>query len=71
MAVYRRLLAMRTLFKNTKPKYARIINEDMEYFKKNLTGANRKMAYPKAAVTKWKSMSHAQRVRARKKGKRR
>lgn len=71
LAVYRRLNAMRTLFKNTKPKYARIINEDMEYFKKNLTGANRKMAYPKAAVTKRKSMSHTQRVRARKKGKRR
>lgn len=71
LAVYRRLVAMRTLFKNTQPDYARIINEDMEYFKKNFTGANRKMAYPKAAVTKWKSMSHAQRVRARKKGKRR
>ena len=65
LSVYRRLLAMRTLFKNTEPEYARIIDSDMEYFKQHLTGANKKMAYPKAAVKKWKSMSHKERVKAR------
>lgn len=65
LSVYRRLLAMRTLFKNTEPKYARTINADMDYFKKYLTGSNKKMAYPTEAVRKWKGMSHSARVKSR------
>jgi hypothetical protein len=65
LSVYRRLLAMRTLFKRTHPSYSKIVNSDMEYFKKNLTGANKKMAAPTAAIKKWKGMSHKERVKAR------
>jgi hypothetical protein len=65
LSVYRRLLAMRTLFKRTHPSYSKIVNADMEYFKKNLTGANKKMAAPTAAIKKWKSMPHKERVKAR------
>ena len=65
LSVYRRLSALKTLFKRTHRNYAKIINTDMIYFKKNLTGEDGKMAYPKAAVAKWRSMSHKARVKAR------
>ena len=65
LSVYRRLLALRTLFKRTSPAYSKTIDSDMEYFKANLTGADKKMAAPKAAIRAWKGMSHKERVRAR------
>ena len=65
LSVFRRLLAMRTLFRRTHPKYSSTVNSDMEYFKENLTGRDKKMAYPKSAVKKWRDMSHKARVKAR------
>ena len=65
LSVFRRLVAMRTLFKRTQPEYSRIVDSDMEYFKRELTGKDKKMAAPKAAIRAWKGMSHKARVKAR------
>ena len=65
LSVFRRLVALRTLFKRTHPEYSKIVDSDMEYFKRELTGKDKKMAAPKAAIRAWKGMSYKERVKAR------
>jgi len=67
--LFRMLQAQVVLRKRIQPRARKVFEADRNWVEKTLMSAEERRAMTRPAVKKWKRMTHAQRVRARKKAK--